>query len=216
MPIRMICMANSWREHGRCVAGIRQRTGEWIRPISSEGGPLDHDDTVIDGRQIEPLDVVRMRLRRPSAVTRFQRENREIVDWNWELLDQVGPEDVLEYCSRSRTVLHPRGKVVEPAVLERLPPDQWVSLQLVHAKNVVFEPDERKENRWVAEFRLGNLAPQYGIGVTDPIATRRLNEGEEIGRECLLMVSLTEPVAFPEFGLPELCYKVVVSVIELD
>ena len=200
MPIRMICMANSWREHGRCVAGICQRTGGWIRPVSSNGGPLNQDGTAIDGRHIQPLDVVRMRLRQPSAITRFQKENREIVDWDWELVDQVRPEDVLGYRSRTGTVLHSKGKVVEPALLQRLPPDQWTSLQLVHARNVTFEPDARKKNRWVALFRLRNFAPQYRIGVSDPLATCRLNRGEEIGRDCLLTVSLTEPVAFPPMG----------------
>ena len=215
MLVRMICMANSWREHDRCVAGICYETGEWIRPVSSAGGPIGDNDTIIDGRHIKPLDIVQMRLRQPSVTTRFEKENREIVDGNWELLGQVGPEDVLPHCSQSHRVLHSDGKAVEPAAMERLPPNKWVSLQLVHATNVVFKPDERKENRWIAEFCLHHLAPQYRIGVTDPIATNRLNQGKEIGRKCLLTISLTEPIAFPQWNIPELCYKVVAAVIEL-
>ncbi|NQT38412.1 MAG: hypothetical protein HQ581_13025 [Planctomycetes bacterium] len=90
-----------------------------------------------------------------------------------------------------------------------------MSLQLVHAKNVLFKPDRRKESRWVAEFGPHCWAPPYRISVTDPIATNRLNQGQRIGHECLLTVSLTRPIAFPRWNIPELCYKVVVAVIEI-
>lgn len=216
MPIRMICLANSWREHGRCVAGIRPDNGAWIRPVPEGGGAFDHDDTLIDGRHIEPLDVIRMRVRKPHGTTRFQRENCEIIDYEWELIDQVSVDDVMQYCSRTATVLHSTGKVVEPAVMERLPPEQWESLQLVHATNVTFEPDNKKDNRWVANFSLHRLGPTYHIGVSDPIVTERLNQGDEISRDCLLTLSLTEPVAFPQWNLPELCYKVVAAVLEVE
>jgi hypothetical protein len=215
MPIRMICMANSWREHGRCVAGIRPSNGDWVRPVPVGGGPFEHDDTLVDGRPIEPLDLVQLRVRQPNTVTRFQIENREIVDGDWEVVGSVDVSDVMQYCSNSSTVLHSRGKVVEPAVMERLPEDQWTSLQLVHATNVQFVPDERKENRWVAEFSLSPFGPAYHIGISDPVVTNRLNEGDTIGRDCLLTVSLTEPVAFPQWNMPELCYKIVAAVIEV-
>ncbi len=218
MPVRLICMANSWREHGRCVAGIRRNTGEWIRPVPPDGGSLAKDDTVVDGRFIRPLDIVQMQLRQPSLSTRFQRENHEIIARKWELVGQADPAEVLRYCGQSHIVLHSHTKFVEPAAMEALPPNQWESLQLVHAENVLFTPDEGKDNRWVADFRLLHLhrrAPHYQITVTDPIATARLNQGHRIGRECLLTISLTEPIAFPAWELPERCYKVVAGVIEL-
>jgi len=216
MPTRMICLANSWREHGRCVAGIRQSSGEWIRPVPKGGGAIPSQNIQFDGGELAPLDVVEMRVRRPAEITRFQIENRELLDWDWKIVGRVAVDDVLPYCSASPTVLHNHLKVVEPSVLAGLPQEQWVSLQLVHAKNVVFRQDPRNDSRWVAEFSLSRFGSDYQIKVSDPIATGRLNAGEQLSRDCLLTVSLTEPVAFPQFNLPELCYKVVAAVIELE
>lgn len=42
--IRMICLANSRKIGGRCVAGIDVNTGEWVRPVRDNGGALTLDD----------------------------------------------------------------------------------------------------------------------------------------------------------------------------
>jgi hypothetical protein len=210
----MICLANSWREHGRCVAGIRQSFGKWIRPVPKGGGAIPAQNIQFDGGELAPLDVVEMRVRRPAEITHFQFENREILDWDWEIVDTVEIDEVMQYCSKSPTVLHNHSKVIEPSVMNALRPEQWVSLQLVHAKNVIFRQDPRNDSRWVAEFSLSRFGPDYQIKVTDPIATERLNAGGQIGRNCLLTVSLTEPIAL--YDLPELCYKVVAAVIEVE
>jgi len=212
----MICLANSWREHGRCVAGIRQSSGEWIRPVPRGGGAIPTETIQFDGGELALLDMIEMRVRRPQAITRYQIENRELLDPDWEIVDTVEAADVLQYCSKSPTVLHNHSKVVEPSLLEALPPEQWVSLQLVHTTNVVFRQEPRNQSRWLAEFSLSRLGPDYQIKVSDPIATERLNAGVQLSRDCLLTVSLTEPIAFPQFDLPELCYKVVAAVIELE
>ena len=122
--------------------------------------------------------------------------------------------DVLKYCTTAGTVLHGPSKVVEPEQLERLPPQQWASVELVHVPRVVFEPDPNKEHRWQARFSMGRLGPDYCLAVTDPEVTLRLNAGAQIKPECLLTVSLTEPIE--AHGRPKLCYKLVAGVIELD
>ncbi len=215
MPTRMICLANSWREHGRCVAGIRQASGTWIRPIPIGGGAIPTARIKFSGGPLVPLDVLEMRARKPDEIARFQKENRELLDWNWKIVDTAEIEDILQYCNPSPVVLHNHSKVVEPAVLDKLPSDQWVSLQLVHATNVEFSQDPRNDSRWQADFSCGRLGPNYQIKISDPIATERLNSGEQFSRNCILTVSLTEPIAFPQYNLPELCYKVVAAVIEL-
>jgi hypothetical protein len=211
----MICMANSWREGGRCVAGIVEDTGEWIRPVPFGGGPVPRRRTLVRNRELAPLDIVELRIRRLAPVTRFQKENCEVLDWNWKTVGRASIEGVLRHCCRSPTVLHNCGKVVEPSFLARLPEYQWTSLQLVRAENVTFTRHEYDPDRWQARFSVGRRGPDYRIKITDPTATERLNRGDAIASECLLTVSLTEPIAFPERGKPELCYKLVAGIVEL-
>jgi hypothetical protein len=213
--IKMICLANSWRPGGRCVAGISVTTGNWIRPVPNAGAAIPERRTIIDGRHMLPLDIVTMELAKPKLSTRYQCENRVIEDWNFKIVGQADPKSLLPHCSKSATLLHSVGKVAYPAHLEKLGPTKWVSLELVRVTNPIFEKDPRKTNRWQVKFSLGRLGRIYCLGVTDPIITVRLNQGQKISKECLLTVSLTEPIELPRYEIPELCYKIVAAVIEM-
>jgi hypothetical protein len=158
------------------------------------------------------LDVVELDLKPPDFSTRFQRENRQVWNWNWHRVRKAGIDEVLKYACRSGLVLHNRHKVVEPAVLEQMSPKQWVSLQLVHSNNVIFDCDPDKKERWRADFSLGKPGARYYIPVTDPAAAKQLDAGGVIGPDCLLTISLTEPIQV--YDKPELCYKLVAGVIE--
>ena len=135
--VQLICLANSWREGGRCVAGIDRQTGVWVRPVPYGGGAIPEERTWLkrtwfSGRFLAPLDVVDLDLEAPTFATRFQSENRRVRTWNWRLVGQVKAAEVLDYCSQAKHVLHGAGRVVEPSQMERLPPEEWTSLQLVH------------------------------------------------------------------------------------
>jgi hypothetical protein len=212
---RLICLANSRRDGGRCVAGIDIDSGLWIRPLPPRGGAIPEEKTFLGGRLFAPLDVIELELYPPTFATRFQCENRLMQNWNWRLAGRVHPADVVKYCGKENKVLHGPGKTVHPAELERLPPEKWTSLQLIHAANASFEPDPRMAIRWQVRFSPLPAGPVYCLNITDPEATLRLNRKEKIRPDCLLTVSLTEPREFKEYDKPELCYKLVAAVIEL-
>jgi len=212
---RLICLANSRRDGGRCVAGIDVDSGLWIRPLPPRGSTIPEEKTFLDGRLFTPLDVIELELDPPTFTTRFQCENRLMQNWNWSMVGRVDPADILKHCSKDKTVLHGPGKTIQPAEMERLPPEKWTSLELVHSTNVTFEPDPRMPIRWQARFSPNPACPAYCLSITDPEATMRLNKKEKIKSECLLTVSLTEPKEFKEYGKPELCYKLVAAVIKL-
>lgn len=213
--IRLICLANSRRDGGRCIAGIDADSGQWIRPVPRGGGAIPEEKTFLGGKLFAPLDIIELDVDAPTYTTRYQCENRQLKNWNWRLAGRVDARDVIMYCSQGGLILHGPGKIVEPAELDRLPPVKWTSLQLIHSANVTFEPDPRKTLRWQARFSPGLSGPTYCLTITDPEATIRLNKREKIKPECLLTVSLTEPKELIEFGKPELCYKIVAAVIEL-
>jgi hypothetical protein len=169
----MICLANSWRPGGRCVAGIDVDSGEWVRPIPPGGGAIPEARTIVSGRHLSPLDVIELRLETATFATRFQAENRTVRDWNWRLIDQLEPDDLLEYCSEPAQLLHSTGKVVEPSYLERLPATKWKSLELIHVEDLAFDPDPHKKNRWHAKFSSGPYGFEYSLTLTDPEASRR-------------------------------------------
>ncbi len=212
---RLICLANSWREGGRCVAGIDQRTGQWIRPVPPGGGPIDAARTAIAGRQIAPLDIVEIPVNKPQAPTRYQRENWDILNWNWRLLGRATLADLLPHCSPAAIVLFNNGRAVKPPLLEHLDPSEWCSLELLHVTNAQFEPDPKKLHRWQVHFTRGLLATEYTLPLTDPLATDRLARGECLSPNCLLTASLTVPIEMPQFQMPPLCYKVIAMAIEL-
>ena len=212
---RLICLANSRRDGGRCVAGIDAASGLWIRPVPPRGGAVPEEKTFLGGRLFEPLDILELDLDPPAFATRFQCENRQMQNWNWRLAGRASHCDILKYCRRRDTVLHGPGKTVQPSDLERLPPRQRAALELVHAENATFEPDPRMPIRWQVRFSASPAGPSYCLNITDPEATLRLNKKQRIKPGCLLTVSLTEPKEFREYGKPELCYKLVAAVIEL-
>ena len=82
MPIiEMLCLANSRKRGGRCVAGIDLKTGRWIRPVSArhEGslsenhyligyGETEEDSLVPVGYNPQwaaPFDLIRLAVRQP-------------------------------------------------------------------------------------------------------------------------------------------------------
>ena len=85
--IEMLCLANSWKSGGRCVAGVRLNDRSWIRPVSdTEDGSLSESACQLDvGRAVQPLDVVRLRVRGPEP-RRHQPENWIVTDDQWVLV----------------------------------------------------------------------------------------------------------------------------------
>jgi hypothetical protein len=209
-----VCLANSERPGGHCIAGIDLDSGEWIRPV-----PRDHDAVpiskcVIDGKLLTTLDIFEVELVRPRETPRFQRENRIIRDWNWSLVRRFKRSDLPKYCDRTTPILYSTTDRVSPATLERLRPEQWASLQLVAPRKLTFERDNWDPHRWRARFHdvAGN---KYRLRITDASTTRRLESGTVINPSCVLTISLTKPWAPSDDSQPARCYKLVAAVIEI-
>ena len=86
---RIICLANSRKYSGWCIAGKEfsdGHVGRWIRPVSGETtGELTLSDiTLPNGRVPGLLDVIEVPLREGCPHT-YQTENHEVADgrWSW-------------------------------------------------------------------------------------------------------------------------------------
>lgn len=204
----IIILANSIKPGGHCIAGIDRKTGKWIRPISRPKRAIP--DSVAD--QIELLDIVKIPLALDGPKDLYQRENRFVTSMDWEKVGRLAPEDVLKYCENDKIILHSHSDRVAPEILDKLPFEEWKSLQLISAE-VSFKRDDYKPKRWRAIFQ-DCSKNQLKLKIDDPKIVARLDEEETIGADCILTISMAGPWR-PNMSLPERCYKLVAGVIEL-
>jgi Dual OB-containing domain len=219
---RLVCLANSRKLSGRCVAGkelIDNRPAGWIRPVSAR----EHEEVSEYERQYEDgsdprlLDIMEV----PLLVPRPKGCQRE----NW-LLD---PD--YYWCKAGRVTWNDLQRLVDPVAPlwtngystyngcnDRIPlaVAQSVdsSLRLVRAERLklsVFKPGEAFGNpkrRVQAQFHYGGT--EYALWVTDPDYERaylaKADGDHEIG-ESFLTISLGEPHN-------DNCYKLVAAIIE--
>jgi hypothetical protein len=163
---------------------------------------------------IRLLDIVELDLIQPRTVHVYQKENRIIRNWNWGIKKRLNLAAVSQFIDPTTPVLHSGGDRVDPALLQKLPAHEWTSLQLIKPKNLCFSRHHWDPNRWVARFNDSN-GNEYSIKVTDPDATRRLENGMRISKNSLLTVSMTKPWTHNSAETPARCYKVVAAVIEV-
>lgn len=103
--VDILCLANAWKTGGRCIAGIRMDEGSWVRPVSdTKDGELTADQCTMDvGRQVAPLDVVRVHLDSPTPRP-HQPEDWLISGRQWRLqsrLDIMEAKKILKKASES-------------------------------------------------------------------------------------------------------------------
>lgn len=226
---RIVCLANSKKMSGRCVAG-RELTeagvGEWIRPVSSR-----HDEEVSenerqyeDGGDPKLLDIVDVPLlhQRPHACqtenwlldpTRYWKRIRS-ADWN-ELQDHIERPPLLWINGHS--TYHGTNDEIPQAEADTLP----CSLHFIRVPSVelrIFAPSEafgnpkRRVQAWFQHCEI-----RYGLWVTDPNTDReflaRSNGNYPLG-ECCLTISLSEP--YQKQNSHWFRYKLVAAIIQPD
>src|SRR5579864_5584579 len=96
MPtLDILCLANSYKRRGRCIAGLRLDGGGWIRPVArTPNGELYPEHFVLpDGSSPRVLDVVRVPLEGPEP-SAHQPENWLVGDRPWQLVRRGLPANL--------------------------------------------------------------------------------------------------------------------------
>lgn len=224
---RIVCLANSRKLSGRCVAGREWtdggQTGCWIRPVGErEGQGVSYRERRYeDGSDPEVLDIIDVPLLEPRPEA-WQTENWLIAPnrrWRkqgtFSRLDMARLEDPvapLWIRSVNSTSIGLNDKLpLKPPIGE--PPG---SLRLIRVEEVdlsVFKNDGMFGNgkrRVQAQFRYSGA--QFKLWVTDPVYERaflaKSNGVYPIG-ECYMTVSVGGPYAGAY-------YKLVAAIIERD
>lgn len=177
---RILCLANSRKFVGRCVAGkdVSAPSHPWIRPVSSRHGQeVSRDERAYDdGQEPRLLDVVDVPLIEPKPAG-FQSENW-IVDplQSWTLCERLSVGVLEGWVDAPPTLWLNSHKTYHGSndqVPESLAGSLTTSLYLIAVTSVdlhVFAPgaafgDHRR--RVQARFIYGGVL--YGLRVTDPV-----------------------------------------------
>lgn len=213
-----MCLANSWKHRGRCVAGIeRTESGwaGWLRPISHrKGHSLSRAERDLAGSEPAPLDVVQLGVSRHMPMT-YQTENWALdSEVRWKRVDRL-PVHALRAFEDVRRDLWGTGHSSQAGLNDRVlkceSESHTHSLMLVRVKDPVIRVVEEGGRRSVrARFTFGD--DPYDLSVTDPVCHWGFlarGPGEYWLAATHMTVSLAEP-------LNGYAYKVVAAVLGSD
>lgn len=218
---RIVCLANSRKMSGRCIAGIELGATvgpRWVRPVGADecAGVSEYDRQYQDGSDPRVLDVIAVSLVAPRPKS-YQTENW-LLDPNFywvkereapwaevaRLVDPGGPLWQLGFS----TVVGLNDRV--PLACASGLPDSLRLIRLPRMVLVVCAPGEDFGNpkRKVYGYFVHD-GQDYRLTVTDPVIERKYlalaNGTYELG-ECLVTVSLGEP--FNDY-----CYKLIAAIL---
>ncbi|MFF3859111.1 hypothetical protein [Streptomyces sp. NPDC002209] len=216
----IVCLANSRKLLGRCVAGmVGDGSGEWVRPVSARVNRevSARERQYQDGTDPNVLDVVSVPLLRPQSHD-FQSENWLLdPDCYWKKVDRVGWRKLLSLEQRPNT-LWINGSSTFHGEDDRIPIEAAVtlpdSLKLIRITNLMLQVHTPGamfgDQKRVLRARFSHKGNSHTLRVTDPeYELKYLAQPEgvyELG-ESFLTVSLGEPYE-------GYVYKLVAAIIE--
>lgn len=234
MKVRFICLANSRKHGGRCVAGIRTDGSGWIRPVSPklDGSLTPRDYALNTGREAGLLDVIEATVStaRPEP---HQPENWTInnTKWGfirtkWRFIETLNPSQASRELS-AFLVSGPQllGNLDDRVSYEFLKSNPAsTSLALIEPSTIswLITDSFRGSRQTRARFQLGGQ--NYNLVITDPTWRARLSmldqgvhprEAAGINRQdrVLFTISLAEP--FDQNVPSGDCFKLVAGVMVL-
>jgi len=218
---RLICLANSRKLSGRCIAGIEfvaNSPSGWVRPVSSR----EHEEVSEDERQYENgsdprvLDLIDVPLLRriPKA---YQQENWLLdPEKYWVKVGQIQLADLTAMAEKTGP-LWINGHSTYHGQNDSIPEQQAQtfrsSLQLIEVDDLalrVFAPGSAfgdLKRRVQGRFTFSSV--QYALWVTDPAIERQykaMEDGTYNAGRCFLTISIGEV----HKGV---CYKLIAAVI---
>ncbi|MGD2181888.1 dual OB domain-containing protein [Lusitaniella coriacea] len=243
MPIfEIICLANSVKYGGRCIAGIKTDGSGWFRPVSDrEYGALHEEHYLLENeREPQLFDILQIDCAHLCPQP-HQPENWQISDKWWECWKWVGRATIeqlnallaeeMKAASRTPHLLGNQRDRVEWENLQENPAK--ASLCLIRPQTLTWKIESYREGgkrRFRAIFTLQGI--EYNLSVTDPIwreTLDRLPDGEYDAQKAievlnlerfapdgfLLVISLGEPFQ-PAEEKGEYCFKLVAAVLNRD
>lgn len=208
--MKIICVANSYKHHGRCIAGINLQSGVWIRPVSTvDGGKIPVDNTRINVSRIWLLDVVDIPIN-PKQKLGYEIENYGYENGFWQVVGKGKITDLLPYCEDN--ILYPEcdRSIPYSYLLQQSP---LRTLQLIEVKSLhCYRNDHDKPKARILDEKYG--ISDIELSITDPVTLKRLDYQESFTCHGLVCLSFSQP--WQKDSSEELkCYRLVAGVIEI-
>lgn len=221
MPnFEIICLANSRKLQGRCIAGLRTDGQGWVRPVApGQDGALNPNHYQLqDGTEPRLLDVITIGCSHQQSEP-HQPENWLVDGTQWILMARPMPLSLLPIIQASVIA----GPQLFGSLGDRRDYFEFVtipspsSLALFVPENLRWNiTTNSKGNRQVrARFQLSGSA--YNLSVTDPAWVQRLDNlpvglhplvGIKSGQSVAFVASLSEPAPWDNC-----CYKLIAGVL---
>lgn len=204
---RILCLANSFKRGGRCIAGIDLETNRWIRPIGQGHEGAIRGERLINGMEPELLDIIEIPLGAGADDLGCQPENILLRPGPWRKVGVIEKDDVMQYVEETDRLLHNfEGKVPLNAFESNISKTKLKSLQLIHVTNVRFLKNPWKKticNFWYSGH-------WYSLKAPCPEAEQHIGSKSEY----ILTISMGGPYRRrPEDDL--CCWKMVAGAIKL-
>ncbi len=222
--VEIICLANSRKMQGRCLAGLRTDGLGWVRLVAANGDGMlfPAEYRLPDGSEPKLLDVLHVACTRPKPEC-HQPENVRIARAPWHLAARPAPPLVQALLQTSLVkgplLLGNFGDKRDFGQINLKP--VTASLALIAPDSLLWriQPSSRGNRQTKADFHLTRTP--YSLSVTDPVWTQRLAHlpngvypreaaGITASDAVLFTISLSEPTDWNNH-----CYKLVAGVIVL-
>ena len=219
---RIVCLANSRKMGGRCVAGKElladARAGRWIRPVSARENEevSEQERCYADGGDPRVLDIIDVSLLNPHPKT-YQRENWRLnPNGRWNKVGRTAWDDLAAMADADEP-LWINGHSTISGHNDRVPIDDAAdidnSLRLIRVDALtvtVSEPSRPSADFPILRGSFNYYGDDYCFRITDPESENgavNLAYGEYPVGERYLVVSLGEP--FEGYA-----YKLVATIIK--
>ncbi len=204
---QIVCLANSYKRGGRCIAGIDLNTRQWVRPMGDGHEGAIGGERIINGAEPKILDVLEIQFDDDADDKGCQPENKVFTSLAWHKVGRMSVDEIMKYIEKSRSLLHNYdNKVLFSEFTDKIPILQWKSLQLIQVRNAKF-----LKNPWdKTECGFCYSSEWYTLKAPCPEADSCLGQRGNY----ILTISMAGPYARNK-GDKEYCYKMVAGVIEL-
>jgi hypothetical protein len=169
--IRFVCLANSFKEGGRCVAGIVLDTNNnlengnirWIRPVAISTAHGEIPIHLVNNTKL--LDIVEIDVINYPNSAGYQSENALFVEIPMTVLGRYNHNlDIL--CSSNRLIFGNRGRAIpEESIVNLNHSLMFIKATDFEVYNRVYEDNPRPQIRLKFTYN----ANQYDLPITDPV-----------------------------------------------